>query len=141
MYFKDSRDVDELWKVGSSIPDDIEVMVENRAAFYGTLFASTCIAPSKEEYKLLELIALFQIFLRFACMERDVVFNVVLRMCIDYDRGITEYSESRRSKSRPRLAISWLKSLRSLHDQDIEIFAWKCSRRRRRTPGQVTWRE
>jgi hypothetical protein len=121
----------EMWmyfgKVGSSTPDDTEVTVEDRAAFYGTLFASTGIAPSKEEYKLSELRALFQIFLRFACLERDVVFNAVLRMCTDYDRGITEYSESRRSKSRPRLAISWLKPLRSLHDQDIGMFARKCS--------------
>jgi hypothetical protein len=86
----------EMWmyfgKVGSSTPDDTEVTVEDRAAFYGTLFASTGIAPSKEEYKLLELRALFQIFLRLACLERDVVFNAVLRMCTDYDRGITVQS-------------------------------------------------
>jgi hypothetical protein len=114
-------------KVRLSTPDDTETTVEDRAAFYGTLFASTCIPPSKEEYKLSELRALFQIFLRFACLERDVVFDAVLRMCADYDRGLTEYSENRRSKSRPRLAISWLKSLRSLHDPDIGMFARKCS--------------
>ena len=103
-------------KVGLSTPNDTEVTVEDRAAFYGTLYARTSLAPSKEEYKLLELRALFQIFLQFACLERDVVFDVVLHMCSDYDRGIMEYSESRCSKSRPRLAISWLKPLRSLHD-------------------------
>jgi hypothetical protein len=119
-------------KVGSSTPDDTEVTEEDRAAFYGTLFASTGIPPSKEEYKLLELRALFQIFLRFACLERDIVFDAVLRMCTDYDRDITEYSKSRHSKSRPRLAISWLKPLRSLHDQDIGMFARKYSTFHRR---------
>jgi hypothetical protein len=114
-------------KVGSSIPDDIEATVEDRAAFYGILFASTGIPSSTEEYKLSELRALFQIFLRFACLKRDVVFDSVLRMCTDYDMGLTEYSESRHSKSRPRLAISWLKPLRSLHDPDIGMFARKCS--------------
>jgi hypothetical protein len=121
----------ETWmyfgKVGSSTPDDMKATVEDRAAFYGTLFASTYIPPSTEEYKLSELRALFHIFLRFVCLEWDVVFDAVLRMCVDYDRGLTEYSENKRSKSRPRLAISWLKPLRSLHDKDIGMFARKCS--------------
>ena len=114
-------------KVGSSTPDDTKATVEDQAAFYGTLFASIGILPSKEEYKLSELRALFQIFLRFACLEWDVVFDVVFCMCADYDRGLMEYSGNRRSKSRPRLAISWLKPLRLLHDKDIGMFARKCS--------------
>jgi hypothetical protein len=46
-------------KMGSSIQNDMIAMVGDQAAFYGTLFASTGIPPSKEEYKLLELITLF----------------------------------------------------------------------------------
>lgn len=92
-------------KIRLSTLDNTEATVEVQDAFYSTLFVSTCIPPSKEEYKLLELRALFCIFLWFACLEQNVVFNAMLRMNIDYNRGLTKYSENRCLKSRPRLAI------------------------------------
>jgi hypothetical protein len=62
--------------------------VARRAAFYGTMFACTEIPPKKEEYKLSELRTLFEVHLRYACMEHNGVFEAVLRMCTDYDSGL-----------------------------------------------------
>jgi hypothetical protein len=47
----------------------MEEIVGRRAAFYSTLFAYTGIPPKKEEYKLSELRTLFEVHLRFACVE------------------------------------------------------------------------
>jgi hypothetical protein len=101
--------------------------VARRAAFYGTLFACTGISPKKEEYKLSELRTLFEVHLRYACMEQNGVFKAVLRMCIDYDSGLTRYSGSGNLTSRPKMTISWLRPLKALSDADLRIIAQKCS--------------
>jgi hypothetical protein len=128
MSFKDPRDFDVLWKSG------IEHTGQYRSHGGGpsrillhTLFANTSILPSKEEYKLSELRALFQIYLQFVCLERDVVFNAVLCICTNYNKDLMEYIESRRLKSKPRLTILWLKPLRPLHDVEIGLFVRRCS--------------
>jgi hypothetical protein len=52
-----------------STATDTEEIVARRAAFYGTLFACIGIPQKKEEYKFSELRTLFEVHLRFACME------------------------------------------------------------------------
>jgi hypothetical protein len=64
-------------RVGLSIAIDIEEIVAWRVAFYGTLFAYIGIPLKKEEYKLSELRTLFEVHLRFACIER----NRVSKLC------------------------------------------------------------
>jgi hypothetical protein len=55
------------------------------------------------------------------------VFKAVLRMCIDYDSGLTCYSGSGNPTSRPKMTISWLHPLKALSDADLRIIAQKCS--------------
>ena len=43
--------------------NNMEEIVAQKAAFYGTLFACTRIPPKKEEYKLSELRTLFEVHL------------------------------------------------------------------------------
>jgi hypothetical protein len=114
-------------RVGPSTAADIEEIVARRAAFYGTLFACTRIPPKKEEYKLSELRTLFEVYLRFACIEWNGVFEAMLRMCTDYDSGLMRYSASRNPTSRPKMIISWLCPLKALSDADLRIIAQKCS--------------
>jgi hypothetical protein len=52
------------------------------------------------------------------------VFKAVLRMCIDYDSGLTPYNAIGNPTSRPKMTISWL---RPLSDADLRIIAQKCS--------------
>jgi hypothetical protein len=121
----------DMWdffgRVGPSTATDTEEIVGPRAAFYGTLFACTGIPPKKEEYKLSELRTLFEVHLRFACMEQNGVFEAVLRMCTDYDSGLTRYSGNGNPTSRPKMTISWLRPLKALGDADLCIIAQKCS--------------
>jgi hypothetical protein len=105
---------------------DTEEIVARRATFYGTLFACTGIPPEKEEYKLSELKTLFEVHLWFACMEQNGVFEAMLRMCIDYDSGLTCYSGSGNPISRPKMTISWLRPLKA-SDADLRIIAQKYS--------------
>jgi hypothetical protein len=122
------RDIWEFFgRVGTSTATDTEEIVARRAAFYGTLFACTGIPPKKEEYKLSELRTLFEVHLRYACMEHNGVFEAVLRMCTDYDSGLTRYSGSGNPTSRPKMTISWLHPLKALSDADLHIIAQKCS--------------
>jgi hypothetical protein len=46
-------------------------------------------------------------------------------MCNDYEQGLMDNSEI--GKLRPRMVISWLRSLRALHDAGIQLFVHKCS--------------
>jgi hypothetical protein len=122
------RDMWEFFgRVGPNTAIDTEEIVARRAAFYGTLFACTGIPPKKEEYKLSELRTSFEVHLRYACMEQNGVFEAVLRMCIDYDSGLTCYSGSGNPTSRPKMTISWLRPLKALSDADLRIIAQKCS--------------
>jgi hypothetical protein len=93
----------ETWnffgRVGPSIAADMEAMVNDRAAFYSTLFVATGIPPKKEDYKILELRVLFDVYLRFACVEQDSMFAALLQVCNDYEQGLIQYSET--GKSRP----------------------------------------
>jgi hypothetical protein len=119
----------ETWnffgRMGPNTTVDTEATVNDRATFYSTLFAATGIPPKKEDYKVSELRVLFEVHLRFACVEQDSVFAALLQMCNDYEQGLTQYNET--GKSRPRMKISWLRPLRVLHDADIQVFAHKCS--------------
>jgi hypothetical protein len=101
--------------------------VTRRTAFYGTLFACTGIPPKKEEYKLSELITLFEVHLWFACMEQNRMFRNVLLMCTNYDSGFTRYSASGNPTFRVKMTISWLRPLKALRDKDLCIIAQKCS--------------
>jgi hypothetical protein len=130
------RDMWEFFgRVGPSTATDTEEIVARRAAFYGTLFACTGIPPKKEEYKPSELRTLFEVHLRYACMEQNGVFEAVLRMCTDYDSGLTRYSGSGNPTSRPKMTISWLHPLKALSDADLRIIAQKCST----TSGRQLW--
>jgi hypothetical protein len=124
-------EVRDMWeffgRVGPSTATDPEEIVARRAAFYGTLFACTGIPPKKEEYKLSELRTLFEVHLQYACMEQNGVFEEVLRMCTEYDSGLTYYSGSGNPTSRPKMTISWLRSLKALSDADLHIIDQKCS--------------
>jgi hypothetical protein len=113
-------------RVGPSTATDTEEIVAQRAAFYGTLFSCTGIPP-KEEYKLLELRTLFEVHLRYACMEQNGVFEAVLHMYTDYDSGLTHYSGSGNPTSRPKMTISWLRPLKALSDVDLRIITQKYS--------------
>jgi hypothetical protein len=75
--------------VGPSKEIDMEETVVQRAAFYSLLFAYTGIPPKKEEYKFLRLRVLFEVHLRFACVERNTMFEVVLHVCMEYDSNLT----------------------------------------------------
>ena len=123
--------IKDIWdffgRVGPYTATNTEDIVAQRAAFYGTLFACTGIPPKKEEYKLSELKTLFDVHLRFACMEQNGVFEAVLCMCTDYDSGWTHYSSSGNLTSRPKMTISWLRPLKALSDVDLRIIAQKCS--------------
>jgi hypothetical protein len=132
---KDQDMWDFFGRVGPTTAIDTEEIVAQRAAFYGTLFAYTGIPPKKEEYKLSELRTLFEVHLRFAYMEQNGVFEVVLRMCTDYDSGLTRYSGSGNPTSRPKMTISWLRPLKALSDADLRIIAQKCST----TSGRQLW--
>jgi hypothetical protein len=55
------------------------------------------------------------------------MFEAVLRMCTDYDSGLTRYSGSGNPTSRPKMTISWLRPLKALSDADLRIIAQKCS--------------
>jgi hypothetical protein len=109
--------------------------VGRRVAFYSTLFAYTGIPLKKEEYKLSELRTLFEVHLRFACVEQNGVFEAVLRMCIDYDSGLTRYSGSGTPTSKLKILISWFHPLKALSDADLRIIAQKCST----TSGRQLW--
>jgi hypothetical protein len=121
----------DMWdffgRVGPSTATDTEEIVARRAAFYGTLFACTGIPPKKEEYKLSELRTLFEVHLRFACMEQNGVFKAVLHMYTDYNSGLTRYSGSENLTSRSKMTIYWLHPLKALSDADLRIIAQKCS--------------
>jgi hypothetical protein len=122
------RDMWEFFgRVGPSTATDTEEVVAQRVAFYGTLFACTGIPPKKEEYKLSELRTLFEVHLRFACIEQNWMFTEVLRMYSDYDSGFTRYSASGNPTSRPKMTISWLRPLKALSNKDLCIIAQKCS--------------
>jgi hypothetical protein len=93
-------------RVEPSTTEDTEAMVTDRAAFYNMLFATTGIPSKKEDYKISELRVLFEVHLRFACVEQDSMFATLLQMCNNYEQGLIDYSEI--GKSRPRMRISWL---------------------------------
>jgi hypothetical protein len=114
-------------RIGPSTAIDTVEIVARRATFYGTLFACTGIPPKKEEYKFSELRTLFEVYLRFACMEQNRMFEDVLCVCTDYDNGFTRYSASRNPTSRPKMTISWLRPLKALSEKDLCIIAQKYS--------------
>ena len=114
-------------RVGPSMVTNTKDIVDQRAAFYTTVFACSGILPKKEEYKLSKLRTLFEVYLWFTYMEQNKVFEVVLCMYIDYNSGLTQYSVSRNVKSKPKLAISSFHPLKALSDVDIHIFAYKYS--------------
>jgi hypothetical protein len=60
------------------------------------------------------------------------VFEAMLRMCTDYDSGLTRYSGSGNPTSRRKMTISWLHPLKALSDADLRIIAQKCSTTSRR---------
>jgi hypothetical protein len=93
-------------RIEPNTANDTEETVARRIAFYDTLFACTGIPPKREEYKLSKLKTLFEVHLRFACMELNRMFKEVLRMCTDYDSGFTRYSASGNPTSRPKITIS-----------------------------------
>ena len=122
-------------RVGPSSKSDTQVIVDQRARFYSTLFAATGMQPTKEDPTLSELKTKFDVHLRFACLENDNAFKAVLHMCNDFDDGRTKYSMTRTQKSGLKIAISWLRPLRVLNDADILIF----SRNLLKVEGRQHW--
>ena len=101
-------------RVGPSSKSDIQVILDQQARFYSTLFATTGMQPTKDPI-LLELKTKFNVHLRFSCLENDIQ-NVVLHMCNDFDDGQTKYSMTHIQKSGLKIAISWLRPLGILND-------------------------
>ena len=74
-------------RVGPSSKSDTQAIVDQRAQFYSTLFAATRMQPTKEDPTLSELKTKFDVHLRFACLENNNAFKVVVCMYDDFDEG------------------------------------------------------
>ena len=106
-------------QVGPTSKHDTESIVEDRASFYSTFFATTRILPKKEEYKLSELKTQFEVHLRLACVEEENIFRAMLWMCTDYNMELTLYSKRGNPRSKSRMAITWLCPLKVLSNANI----------------------
>ena len=115
-------------RVGPLNKSDTQVIVDQRAQLYSTLFATIGIQPTKEDPILSELRTKFDVHLRFACLENDDGFKAMLCKCNDFDDGQTKYSMIATQKSGLEIAISLLHPLQVLNDAVIWILAWNLSK-------------
>jgi hypothetical protein len=69
------------------------VCIHDGIVFYGTFFASISIPPKIKEYKLSELRGLIEEHLRFVCVEQDNIFEALLCICTNCEKGFTEYND------------------------------------------------
>ena len=117
------RKIRETWnffgRVGPSTTKDLQAIINDRARFYTTLHAATGIPPTEEHSKLSALRTKFEVHLRYACMTNDIDFEAVLRMCDDYDAGLTRFSKLENHKASSKMVISWLRPLRCLTDPSV----------------------